>query len=195
MTLEIIEIFSSFQGEGPFIGTPATFIRLAECNLNCSFCDTDFTKKEKMGITTIIEKIEEYSNKLIVITGGEPLLQDITFLCSNLLKKGYQIQIETNGTPTPLFLPYNVTYVISPKINLKNTYNSWKYYNNIYFKFIIQNKSDLEKLNNILDKSTNTIFLQPEFSKAKEITELILNTPLTFNYRISGQLHKYLGVE
>lgn len=195
MCLKIMEIFSSFQGEGPFVGTPATFIRLTGCNLNCEFCDTENVNEEKINIPDIVKKIEEYPNKLIVITGGEPLLQDINYLCLKLLVKGYQVQIETNGTTKPLYPPYNVTYVVSPKIHLKNVYNFWKYYDNVYFKFIIQDKSDLMNLNAFISESKNPIFLQPEFSKAKEITELILNTPLTFNYRISGQLHKYLGVE
>ena len=77
--MKVNEIFSSFQGEGLFNGVPATFLRLSECNLNCSFCDTDFEDFENMDVdivkNIIINEMEEYNTKLLVITVGKTLLQ------------------------------------------------------------------------------------------------------------------------
>ena len=196
--LKVNEIFNSFQGEGVYAGTPATFLRLSGCNLNCSFCDTDFKDYEELSVSMVknilVENMMKHNNKLLVITGGEPLLQqeELKELCLLMLKEDYQIQIETNGSLE--HYPIKATYMISPKTDIKQVYDIWKYYPNIYFKFIIQNKRDLNLLNEIIDID-NHIYLQPEYSKAQEITNLILNTQLNFNYKISGQLHKYLGVE
>ena len=108
-TLLVQEIFGTIQGEGPLAGVPAFFIRLAGCNLRCHFCDTDF-ESNATPVTledierTILEIAEEnnLSAQLVVITGGEPLLQNIAPLCSKLLKMSFSdIQIETAGTTWP----------------------------------------------------------------------------------------------
>jgi 7-carboxy-7-deazaguanine synthase len=195
--LKVNEIFNSFQGEGPFVGCPATFLRLSGCNLNCSFCDTNHKKYDGFDIKFVKEIIKEYmsnaNNNLLVITGGEPLLQEeVNKLALELIKENYIVQFETNGSIK--HYPMKAHYVVSPKQNIKEVYDNWKFYSNVYFKFVIQKKEDLELLNKIIDID-KVIYLQPEYSNANEITNLILNTPLNFNYKISGQLHRYLGVD
>ena len=73
------EIFTSFQGEGPFIGIPATFLRLSGCNLNCSFCDTDYKESKDLSVELVKESVLNHlkSNNIhtLIITGGEPFLQ------------------------------------------------------------------------------------------------------------------------
>jgi organic radical activating enzyme len=101
--LEIHSIFRTIQGEGPFTGYPAIFIRLAGCNLQCQLCDTDYTSQRQLFepthiVDTIKSLCDGFNIKLIVITGGEPFRQDITELCKLLHKSKYIIQIETNGT-------------------------------------------------------------------------------------------------
>lgn len=117
-TLTIVEIFPTLQGEGPFVGQPAVFVRLGGCNLACDFCDTEFEAFEEMGLTDILSKIMHEAadlRDLIVITGGEPLRQNIAPLCEVLLAKGLRVQIETNGTLwRPL--PEAVNIVCSPKV-------------------------------------------------------------------------------
>ena len=196
--LKVNNIFNSFQGEGVFTGTPATFLRLSDCNLNCDFCDTDFSENmllsSNMVKNIIVENMEKYHTKLLVITGGEPLLQynELKHLINQL---NYIIQIETNGLI--LKKPLNATYMISPKKDIEKIFTFYKNYDNIYFKFIIQNLNDLHQIEQLIEKYdyTKTVYLQPEYSKANEITQVILNKKLSFNYKISGQLHKYMGVD
>ncbi|MDR0329663.1 MAG: 7-carboxy-7-deazaguanine synthase QueE, partial [Rickettsia sp.] len=120
--LEIKSIFKTIQGEGPFVGMPAIFIRLGGCNLACNFCDTDFEDFNMLTINNIIEEVEKLTIniKLVVITGGEPFRQPIELLCYKLLDLDYIVQIETNGT---LYrdLPDKVHIVCSPKAG-KNGY-------------------------------------------------------------------------
>ncbi len=126
-SLEVKEIFATFQGEGFYGGHDALFIRLGGCNLACSFCDTDFEDYTKIEVDKIIKHakllIAESGKaiKLIVITGGEPLRQPIEDLCQKLINDGYKVQIETNGT---LFrpLPSEVEIVCSPKNYGHNAY-------------------------------------------------------------------------
>ena len=116
--LKVNEIFSSLQGEGPYVGRPAVFVRLSGCNLNCDFCDTKHQGYREMSVSKIMEAIASHyvgQNMLVVITGGEPLLQDIKLLCTALLEGGYDVQVESNGT-IDVQLPSGIEIVCSPKI-------------------------------------------------------------------------------
>ena len=77
--MKVNEIFDSFQGEGVYTGVPATFLRLSGCNLNCEFCDTDFDDYKEISVElvkeAILQHMKNHNTKLLVITGGEPLLQ------------------------------------------------------------------------------------------------------------------------
>ncbi len=115
-TLQIVEIFPTLQGEGPFTGHPAVFVRLGGCNLACSFCDTEFEQFRPMALEAVLAEIEKHPPRLVVITGGEPLRQNIVPLCETLLARGFKVQIETNGTLwRPL--PAGVHIVCSPKVS------------------------------------------------------------------------------
>jgi 7-carboxy-7-deazaguanine synthase len=102
-SLWVQEIFGTIQGEGPFAGCPAIFIRLAGCNLRCHFCDTDFESSEwHPDLEEIGDKIAiEYQvcrTKLVVLTGGEPLRQNVVPLLRMLNTAGFRVQVETAGT-------------------------------------------------------------------------------------------------
>lgn len=119
--LDIHSTFFSIQGEGPFVGQPAFFIRFAGCNLQCPQCDTEYDfGREKMTIDYVMHLMEHIPEKsLVVITGGEPFRQPeaLAELCYELLDREFRIQIETNGTLPPKGLPVvgEVTVVCSPK--------------------------------------------------------------------------------
>lgn len=117
--LEIHSIFYTIQGEGPFSGCPAIFIRLAGCNLQCPGCDTDYTSERHLvGPQGLLELLTEIhpTEKLVVITGGEPFRQNLTPAVEKLLAAGYHVQLESNGTLYQPGFPYDrVTLVVSPK--------------------------------------------------------------------------------
>ena len=207
--LDVQSIFSTFQGEGIFTGFPAIFVRLGGCNLACKFCDTEFDSYLSLDlkqIITEIKKLSKYKNKricnLIVITGGEPLRQNIISLCESLLKDKFAVQIETNGT---LFqdLPTQVNIVCSPKNNL-NGYH--KIRSDLLpkisaFKILIS--ANITNYNFVPDVGQNQyktpVYLQPideyDDKKNKENRQLTIKFAREFGYRLSMQTHKMWEIE
>lgn len=119
MLYSITEIFHSIQGEGRNTGMAAWFIRFAGCNLNCSWCDTNHSEKEEWNQIQILDLIIPNKCKNVVLTGGEPSLQDLKPLLLELKVGGYYVTIETNGTQT--LLPYRIEglldwITVSPKV-------------------------------------------------------------------------------
>lgn len=117
-TLEVHSIFPTIQGEGPFAGQRAIFVRLSGCNLACPLCDTEYTASRiSMRPSDLVDEIARIASpgQLVVITGGEPFRQNLRPAVEHILCAGFHVQIETNGT---LFqsLPYEaITVVCSPK--------------------------------------------------------------------------------
>ncbi len=149
--LDVHSVFQTIQGEGPYVGTPCVFVRLAGCNLQCPACDTQYTHgrkaKSPAEILALISAVQPNSQNqrspysptnslpLVVITGGEPFRQNIVVLVELLLATGYRVQLETNGTffhPLPFYMFPRLTVVCSPKtgrINsqLAGVVNAFKY--------------------------------------------------------------------
>lgn len=144
--LHVQNIFHTIQGEGPFAGVPAVFVRLAGCNLRCYFCDTDFeTKYENVrDVENVVSQVAWRSldktsrqTKLVVLTGGEPFRQNIVPLCCKLAAAGFHVQIETAGTlwvaGMDLLIQHGqVSLVCSPKTGKLNGMiaewcHHWKY--------------------------------------------------------------------
>jgi 7-carboxy-7-deazaguanine synthase len=120
--LWVQEVFYTLQGEGPFSGQPAIFVRLGGCNLRCYWCDTDFESSNWIPrIDELMERIDSVRAehcKLVVITGGEPFRQNINPLVTVLIEDGYRVQIETNGTLwVDLPASPNLFIVCSPKLS------------------------------------------------------------------------------
>jgi 7-carboxy-7-deazaguanine synthase len=102
-TLNVSEIFFSIQGESTYAGLPSIFIRLAGCNLSCSWCDTEYARESGKGheltIDEIMAEIGKFPCRLVEVTGGEPLQQEGAIkLLERLLASGYEVLLETNGT-------------------------------------------------------------------------------------------------
>ena len=202
--LKIHSIFDTIQGEGPYAGTPSVFIRLAGCNLACTFCDTEFDQYNEMAIIDILSIVQLLSptyRKLIVITGGEPFRQPISLLCQELIKHGFKVQIETNGL---LYreIPREVNIVCSPK-------NTGRGYHRIRedllphinaIKFLIsainkayQNIADVGQIGRDIK-----VYVQPidEYDYVKNLDNIILATKIAKEHGaiLSLQLHKILGM-
>ncbi|MEM7107974.1 MAG: 7-carboxy-7-deazaguanine synthase QueE [Bacteroidota bacterium] len=198
------EIFYTIQGEGKSLGKPSIFVRTSLCNLHCVWCDTDYTWNWKgtrfvhlndddpeyqkfdksewikdLSIDEIVKQIEQYPCKNIVVTGGEPLLQqkELFELCRVLKRKGYWIEIETNGTLIPctaldgLIDQYNVSPKLKnsnnpDKIRVKPRTLKWFAQNKkAILKFVLDSEEDLSE---VLQLQTDfkiaayTIYLMPQ---------------------------------
>ena len=197
--IKVSEIFTSFQGEGPYVGTPATFLRLYGCNLECEWCDTDISTYEILSVDDVAEIIltqMEFNNiKTLIITGGEPTLQmeEIKRLIKEL-PEDIKIQMETNG----LLFEYipEIEYVISPKQDKEKVFENYYSYENTFFKFVITSQEDIDEVISLKEKYgyDKTIWLQGEFSRDGEMADLIReNFPRLDNVKLSVQTHKYLS--
>jgi 7-carboxy-7-deazaguanine synthase len=145
-SLDLHSIFVTLQGEGPFAGKRSVFVRLAGCNLMCPGCDTEYTEgRRRVQIAALIRELgvltEGWDEPLIVITGGEPLRQNLDELCVNLEFCGYRIQIETNGVfgPSPKLMELmqddSVAVIVSPKTSrIHKDWSEWAY----AFKYVLQ---------------------------------------------------------
>lgn len=121
-SVEVVEIFNTIQGEGPFVGCPAVFIRFAGCTLQCPLCDTNYTQgRKRMLVTEVAASVlsQLRSSRLVVLTGGEPLRQygcrELIYELNRHAPAGTRIQLETNGTVCPWPIPWFVCTVCSPK--------------------------------------------------------------------------------
>jgi len=202
--LKINEIFYSIQGESSKSGMPCVFIRLTYCNLRCSYCDTDYSFHEgkDMSIDQILTKIKSYNCNLVEVTGGEPLLQKESIdLMYALLKKKYEVMLETGGSLPIKDVPKEVIKIIDFKCPSSNMHkkNDWSIIKNIQthdeIKFVIGNIEDYEwtknKINNY-NLNNKDILLSPVHGilDPKTLSEWILKDGI--KARLQLQLHKYI---
>lgn len=203
--LHVQEIFPTLQGEGPYVGWPAIFIRLGGCNLACSFCDTEFESFKTQPLTDILMEVAKLNKdnniKLIVLTGGEPFRQPIERLCKALLEQSFLVQIETNGT---LFRPVDprVDIICSPKAPTGRYFPIREDLLDriTAFKFIISAHrdpyGDVPDVGQI--KSQTPVYLQPMDEMDASMNEanqaLALTLAMRYGYRLSLQTHKIVGI-
>jgi organic radical activating enzyme len=173
---KINEIFYSLQGEGYYTGTPAVFIRFSGCNLHCSFCDTRHEDGTMMTDEEIINEVNKYPARMVILTGGEPSLWiDKTFI--DLLHAHHKyITIETNGTHS---LPDGINWITcSPKEGGEVVLEKMN-----ELKVVYQGQT-LERYNRY---DAPHRFLQPCSNKnTKETIACIMRHP---EWRLSMQMH------
>jgi organic radical activating enzyme len=183
------EIFHSIQGEGVYAGRPAVFLRLALCNLACVWCDTRYTwdwehydqQRETMAISVdeAEEVIRRYKCSNLVVTGGEPLVQQrpLIPLLQRLKHGRFWIEVETNGTIVPgkKWLELVDHWSVSPKLeNSGNTlparenpraYHLFRNLPSAHFKYVLENTGDLAEVRALSDKydlAPGRIVLMPQ---------------------------------
>lgn len=204
------EIFYSIDGEGIRTGELAIFIRLAGCNLNCSYCDTRYALNGNMGnnmtIDDILESIKKYNCKNITLTGGEPLIhKDVDKLIDKLIEDNYKVNIETNGAVDITNYLNKCLITMDYKLPSSNMEKYMKLDNleklteNDVLKFVTQ-ESDFDSIEKIL-KNYNIksyIYISPIFGKIepekivefmKELNKKGINTN---KIRVQVQLHKII---
>ena len=195
--IPIMESFLSIQGEGFFSGKSSYFLRIGECDVGCHWCDVkeswDPSIHPLTKVDDIIDKIKQYSVKIVVVTGGEPLMYNLDYLCQSLKLLDIKFHLETSGAYK---LSGNFDWIcLSPKKThkpLKNIYNI-----SDELKIIVSNKNDLKWAQDQkkLVGDECKLYLQPEWSKK----ELVLPKIIDFvsknqNWRISLQTHKYMNL-
>lgn len=197
LQLPVMEAFYTIQGEGRFTGYPAYFIRLGGCDVGCVWCDVkeswDSGKWPILSIEKIVAEALAHPGRLVVITGGEPLMYDLGPLTKLLKAKGFTTNIETSGTH-----PFSGDFdwvCFSPK-KFKKPHPSI-YQEADELKVVVFHSSDFafaeEHASQV--KTDCDLRLQPEWSKAErftpEIIEYVKNRP---KWKISLQTHKFMDI-
>lgn len=208
--MQVCEIFYSIQGEGQEIGQPAIFLRLQGCNLRCRFCDTAYSQEikrkiytnksqlqpaqnqnsytkdfsdekfEEMSVSEIFKELKKFPAKHIVLTGGEPLLQQKELIPLLKKLKSYFIEVETNGTISPIISQYIDKFNCSPKlsnaIDLNLKYEALKSFpkEKTTYKFVIDSEKDITEVKKFIKDHKlpkNKVLLMPQGKTTDEIME------------------------
>lgn len=213
------EIFHSLQGEGASIGIPTVFLRLAQCNLTCSWCDTKYTwdwksfSFDKEVMTLPVDEIESrilsFDRRHLVITGGEPMMQQraLATLVSSLHDKGFFCEVETNGTlaPSPEMVQGVSQWNVSPKLSnsgvdigkreVPDALRAYSGLENAYFKFVIAEPQDVEEVLDIVGRyavAPGRVILMPEGTERRVIEERgpwVADLCAEHGFRFSTRMH------
>ena len=192
-----MESFYTIQGEGFYQGRAAYFIRLGGCDVGCVWCDVkdswDATKHPLIAIDNLLKQVQNTPAEMVVITGGEPLMHDLSLLTKTLQSAGLETNIETSGS-SKLSGSWN-WICLSPKKFKAPLPEVVPFANEL--KVIVFNKTDFkwgEEFAGLVSPNCK-LYLQPEWSKSQEITPLIVeyikDNP---KWELSLQLHKYINV-
>ena len=195
--LPVMESFYTIQGEGFYQGRAAYFIRLGGCDVGCVWCDVkdswDATKHPLVAIDNLLKQVQNTPAEMVVITGGEPLMHDLSLLTKTLQSAGLETNIETSGS-SKLSGSWN-WICLSPKKFKAPLPEVVPFANEL--KVIVFNKTDFkwgEEFAALVSPNCK-LYLQPEWSKSQEITPLIVeyikDNP---KWELSLQLHKYINV-
>ncbi len=213
--LNVHSIWDTIQGEGPFAGRPAVFVRLFGCNLQCGGCDTDYTSRnqryEPQQLLEAIRNVSPIADRLIVLTGGEPFRQNIIPFLDLCKEQERSVQIETNGTLALLPVERPHTIVLSPKT--ASVHPAWMNRHGVYWKFILEHDK-MDPADGLPTSSlgmnnpparpdpqkvpSDCIYVQPFDSLNPETnarnTAAAVESCMRFGYTLSLQQHKYLNL-
>ena len=203
--MKVVEIFKSIDGEGIRVGYPVTFIRLAGCNLRCNYCDTKYSyeneKFTEMTPQEIYNRVYKLGGRRITLTGGEPLIhKDVEVLVDLLIDKGYEVNIETNGSvDITLFLDKHTIITMDYKCASSDMEdkmlldNISKLRKQDVLKFVVSDDNDLDAVQRIYQNTKATVYISPVFGRIepKQIVEYMLEHNME-NCRVQVQLHKII---
>jgi len=203
--MRISEIYPAIQGETSYAGEPCTIIRVAGCNLECSWCDTPQAKgvKEELSVDEILTRCRMIGLPLVLLTGGEPLLQKESLeLMRKIVEQGDTLLLETNGSLPLDGIPEPVVIIMDVKcpgsgmegrMNLENLerLRPWD-----EVKFVITDRRDFDYAMEIVQKRRLTkrakVLFSPEYDRMNpgDLADWILETRLPI--RLNLQIHKYI---
>lgn len=227
------EVFYSIQGEGKNLGQPSIFVRTSLCNLHCIWCDTDYTWNwkgtrfahvrdaepgyEKFDIRKVVaelpvdevaELVRQYPCKNIVLTGGEPMMQQEGLLAlMETLGEGYWFEVETNGTiiPEPAFDARIGQYNVSPKLANSNNPKKLREKPKAYrffagspkavFKFVIAGQGDMEEVLRLIERydiPVHQVYLMPEGTSGNSLMEKqqwLVEVCKKYGFHLTSRLH------
>lgn len=203
----VYEIFKSIQGESTYAGLPCVFVRLAGCNLSCSWCDTPYARVPdeaiEMTVAEVIEKVGGYNCPIVEITGGEPLLQEeAAELAAGLLERDYRVLLETNGSVCLSGLDPRVVKIVDVKCPSSGHAGSFLLENLALIspedemKFVIAGREDYDSAVRFMEeflrgRTEKVLFapVRPHLSP-RDLSEWILRDAL--KVRLQLQLHTYI---
>jgi organic radical activating enzyme len=216
------EIFHSLQGEGITAGVPSVFLRLATCNLTCTWCDTKYTwdwkhydVRQETSLLPIVEVerlVSAFACRHLVITGGEPLLQQnaLAPLATSLKGQGFYCEVETNGTvaPRPALIDVIDQWNVSPKLSSSGTAQerreipdallAYRDLTKAYFKFVVVEPEDVDEVRRLVDSyrlSPQRVILMPEGTTAEALARRarwVAERCVDLGFRFSARLHTLL---
>ncbi|MBI5493102.1 MAG: radical SAM protein [Deltaproteobacteria bacterium] len=203
----VSEIFLSIQGESTYAGLPCIFIRLAVCNLSCTWCDTPYAQtiegSSELEINDIVNEVKRYNCGLVEITGGEPLVQAETIaLVKRLLDDGFKVLIETNGSVSLAPLDKRAVKIVDVKCPSSGHWGTFLLKNLDFItaedevKFVIGDRNDYDCAKqflseNVKDRTTKVLFapVRPAL-EPRILADWILKDSL--KVRLQLQLHTYI---
>ncbi len=205
VTLRVCETFVSLMGESGFAGWPAFFIRLSGCNLRCRYCDTRYAYSDgqERTLASLVAEAEDTGFKLVLVTGGEPLLQEECFtLLASLADRGFTVALETNGSRPLVAVDRRVHRVMDLKCPSSGMV-AHNYLDNLddltaadELKLVVADRRDFDWAVEILTPrrswERHPVLLSPVFGvlPASELAAWILAARLP--WRLNLQLHKYI---
>lgn len=205
--MKISEIFISIQGEGSLVGIPMIFLRLAGCNLRCTYCDTTYSydNGKEFSVDELLRIIKSSQLKYVAITGGEPLLQnEIYDLMDKLINMKHNVVLETNGSISIERVPRQVKIILDIKtpgssMESKNCLENLRFLKKAdEIKFVITDRRDYEWAKDFLKKysaKTREILFSPAigFLQPSKLAEWIIEDRLQVRFNL--QIHKFLQIK
>jgi 7-carboxy-7-deazaguanine synthase len=203
--MKLYEIYTSIQGETQYAGLPCTLVRFAACDLRCTYCDTAyaFTGGQDVSRESIVQDCVARGVKLVLLTGGEPLLQpELPQLAADLLEKGFEVMVETGGHRDVTKMPPGTVLIVDLKTPGSGESHKMRWENLPHLgprdsvKFVVTSEGDYvwarEKIAEHTLDARCQVLLSPSFGQvaAKDLTEWMLRDGL--NARLNLQLHKYV---
>ena len=220
LSMYLIEIYKSVQGESSFAGRPCIFVRLAGCNLRCSWCDSEYTFKGGYKLTEdeVVAEVEKLAPaRLVEFTGGEPMLQEreLLPLMGRLLASGYELMIETSGERPLGSVPAAVRKIVDVKCPGSGEGGSFRMENlsaltkRDEVKFVISDRADYEFAREFvrehgLEAKVGSVLFSPAFTKTPSPVRTAENCLLDprvlvewmladgVEARLSLQIHKFV---